>query len=383
VVGRVSALTALDSGRVMVGSIAVREVLKGALDAGEEGRVRVVEMRDPPSAPAILREGDEVVAFLRPAERGSYLRKLLPPGRHHAPAGGRYGVVAARETSGADEIRDVVAQIAAASRAPDPDPAKQQAARRSLVFAEVGASHPTLVEDGAAGLAGIDGLASSLTPEERSSLDRALRRTDLPDRVRALLIDAVGEARLEALAPTLGELEGGAEVHAARWRALAALGRPPSSEELVARLASPEGDVRVAAASALLREAPEEGLAPAARLAREDADASVRSRVLEALGKSAGTAAIPTLEEAIAKDTDLGARQAAARALFQVGGREAVAAFGRAAFSAPLEEQRRAVAMIRALGAPDDDPALERIRREHPDPKTREIAEHGLPVHHH
>jgi HEAT repeat protein len=222
-----------------------------------------------------------------------------------------------------------------------------------------------------------------LTPAEASTLDRALRRSDLPDRVRVRLVEAIATAELGALAPTLRELEGGAELQAARWRALGALGQPVAAAELEQELASPSADVRVAAATALLQGSAEKGLAAAARLAREDDDAGVRTRVLETLGKSAGAAAIPTLEQALEKDPDLGARQAAARAIFQVGGDAAVAALGRAAFSGPLEEQRRAVAMLRALGVPDDDPALERVRREHTDPKTREIALHGLPKHEH
>jgi HEAT repeat protein len=222
-----------------------------------------------------------------------------------------------------------------------------------------------------------------LTPDERSILDRALRRNDLPERVRVLLIDAVGAARLEAMAPTLREIDGGGDLLAARWRALDALGQPAAPEDVEPELASPAADVRVAAATALLRDSPEKGLEEASRIAREDGDAAVRSKVLETLGKSAGAAALPTLEDALEKDPDLGARQAAARAIFQVGGDAAVQALGRAAFSGPIEEQRRAVAMIRALGVPDDDPTLARIRREHSDPKTREIATHGLPQHEH
>lgn len=379
VVGRVEAVESLDSGRVLVGRIAVRDVLKGALDEGTT-TVRVVEMRDLPSTEPFFRENAEVVAFLRPARRNSYLRGLLPKEPHYEPSEGRFGVVSSKEPGGADEISAAVSRLVAASKAGMTDPAAQRLALRERVFAEVGANHAALVEDGAAQLGDLPDLASDLTPAEQATLDRTLRRNDLPGRVRARLIEGVAKARLVVLTPTLGDLEGDADVHAARWRALDALGVPPDPADVEKALASTDADVRVAAAAAAMRDSSPEGIEKANRLAREDADAKVRARVLEDLGESVGAPALPTLEQAVAADPDLGARQAASRAIFQIGGDDAKAALGRVAFNGPVEEQRRAVAMLRALGVPESDPMLERIRREHPDAQAREIAEHGLPL---
>jgi HEAT repeat protein len=382
VVGRVEAVESLDSGRVAVARIAVREVLKGSLEEGASS-VRVVEMRDLPSVEPIFRQDAEVVAFLRPARRGSYLRSLLSKEPHYESGEGRYGVVVAKDTAGGDEVAAAVARLVASSKAGETDSAAQRAALRERVFAEIGATHPALVEDGAAQIDDLEGLANDLTTAEQATLERTLRRSDLPGRVRARLIVAVAKARLTALAPSLAELQGDAEVHAARWRALEDLGVPPDPADVERGLASPDADVRVAAAAAMIREPSPEGLAKAGRVAREDPDARVRTRVLEQLGEGGGATALPTLEQALAADPDLGARQAAARAIFQIGGDEGKAALGRIAFNAPVEEQRRAVAMLRALGVPANDPMIERIRREHPDAMTRDIAEHGLPLHSH
>jgi hypothetical protein len=52
-------------------------------------------------------------------------------------------------------------------------------------------------------------------------------------------------------------------------------------------------------------------------------------------------------------------------------------------FSGPLDQQRYAVALLRASGVPADDPLLERIKSEHPDGAVREVAAHGLELHEH
>lgn len=381
VLGRIAEVEKLDAGKVALARIEVERILKGTL---EQGSVQVLELRDLPSVAPLLVANTPAVAFLQPVRRGSYLRSILPAGRHHEPAGGRYGVITATSAAEAAEVAAVLERIASQSRDPELDADKRRAAARALLFTEIGGSHPVLVEDAALQLAQQEGLVPELTAAEQQVLLRSLRRPDLDDRIRALLIDAIGKAGLRSLAPALGELRGGgAAVHAARWRALTALGSRPSVEDLERGLGSSDAHLRAEAAAAYLRAVPEKGLERASRIAAQDPDPKVRQHTLAALGEGAGSAALPALERALTEDPDLATRQVAARVIFEIGGQEAIAALGRAAFTGPLEEQRRAVAMLRALGVGDGDPTLERVRREHPDPQAREIAEHGLPMHEH
>ncbi len=374
---RVEAVRSLDAGRIQVGRISLGRVLKGEPSGAE---LRVVVVRDLPSLAPRLRNGEWLVAFLRPLHWNSSLRGALPPGVYFASASGRDGIVAGPDRGGAEEVAGVVDALAQASRAPESDPDARRSARRALVVAEIGARHPSLVEDGVRRL---EALASPLEPAERTAIERALARADLGDALRARLIEAIAAAGLEELAPAVARASGGARVEAARWRALEALGAPPDPEALRARLGAADGGVRAAAAEALLRSADPKGREAALRLSREDPEAGVRARLLGAIGRRLGPAGLPVLEDAMAEDPAPAARQAAARAIFAIGGVAARAALGRAAFRGPPEEQRRAVAMLRALGAADGDPVLERIRREHPDPRVREIATSGLPWHPH
>ena len=68
-----------------------------------------------------------------------------------------------------------------------------------------------------------------------------------------------------------------------------------------------------------------------------------------------------------------------ARAIFQIGGRPAQESFARLVFTAPAEQQRYAIALLRSTGIADDDPLLVKIRKEHPEKEVREVAEHGFP----
>lgn len=376
--GRVSRVASHDHDRVRVIHFAVDRVLKGEERLGATQSLEIVEMRDRPTAAPLLEGGDQAVVFLRRMSRTSYLDTTLGSGRRWQASGGRDGVLAARDAVAADQAADLMERLAMRSRAPAPTPEERAAARRAWTFDALGATHEALVEEGARGLPEIEGVASDLAAAEKTRLSQALRRDDVSPRVRAVLYAEVAEAKLRSLAPTLATLrEEDALALDALWSARAALGDPPRAASVAQRLQDPEASVRATAARAYARMFPNDAPALVGRVAREDAEKDVRIAALEALGPLASDDATKVIEIAFVEDGELAVRQAAGRVLFERGGDRAAESLGRLAFDAAPEGQRHAVALLMALGRPDD-PIVARIRETHPDEKTREMVEHGF-----
>ncbi|MEW6272505.1 MAG: hypothetical protein AB1689_24775, partial [Thermodesulfobacteriota bacterium] len=232
VVGRVSQVTEYDSGRVAVAELSVARVIKGDAAAGP---LRVVELRSLASVPPVLSRGEHVVAFLGPAARTSYLRQVLPPG-DYLQAPGREAVLSASAEEPVREAGAVVERLAAASREPEPDPAKRRAAARALVFDELQARHPAVVEDGVAALAALPDL-EPLSDDERSRLAAAIARDDLPVRLRERLLEQVAALGLEDMIGPLAALRSDdPAVVAASWRALRRLGAAPDERQIAREL---------------------------------------------------------------------------------------------------------------------------------------------------
>lgn len=381
VTGRVADVAAYDDGKLAVATIAVTQTLKGD-DPGES--VRVLETRSLPSLPPVFSAGDQVLVFLAAARPSSYVREHLPAGTYWQPASpaASGGVLAAADAPTIGQAAALVGRMASASREPESDAAKRRAAERALVFDELGARHPAVVEDGIAGLATLPALAPT-SDAERAVLANAVTRDDLPARVRERLFATVARLQLAELVPALRTVRSDdAAVTAAAWQALRALGAAPDADEIAAGLASKDATVRAAAARELLARDVAGELDRAGALALSDPDPKVRIAVVEALAASGDPVVIVVLEKAYVAP-ELTVAQAAGRAIFQIGGRPASESFARLAFSAPPEMQRHAVTMLRATGVASDDPLLVKIRNEHPEPEVREVAEHGLPVHEH
>jgi len=379
VAGRVADVATFDDGKLAVVTIAVAQTVKGDDPAGP---VRVIELRSLPSVPPLFSTGDEVLAFLGPAPTSSYLRAHVPAGTYWQATGATDGVIAAADVASVEQAAALVGRVAEASRKPETDPAQRRAVERALVFDALVARHARVVEDGIAGLGVLKPLLP-LSDQERAVLAGAIARDDLPARVRARLFAAVASAGVADMVPALRAVRSrDASVDAAAWQALRALGAPPDTDEIAARLASDDPGVRAAAARELLaRDLPGE-LDRAGALALSDPDEKVRIAVIDALGASRDATVLVVLEKAyVVPETPVA--QAAGRAIFAVGGRSAAESFARLAFTAPPATQRHAVTMLRATGVADDDPLLVRIRNEHPEAEVREVASHGLPMHEH
>ena len=379
--GTIVTVEPLGDGRVDLARVQVGNVLKGSTPPSS---LTVVSARDLPSVPAILEEGSAVVLFLRPAETNSWLRTQIPGERPFSPSPERLGVISSGSADEILEVAAIVDRLVAASREPELDPAKRAAAERTLTFDEIGSRHPRLVEEGAQGLPGVfPGGRAELTDQERITLEGALRRRDLPERVLVALIDAVGAAGARSVAPSLGDLTGApAGAQEAAWRALARLGAPVSDAQLQRALASPDPSLRMAAARVMLEENRPGAIEAVGRVATSDRDTEVRKAAIAALGATKKPAALPALERCF-RDPAVGVRQAAGRAIFEIGGAPASASLARLVFEGPPDAQKQAVALLLALDAPGRAEAMERIKREHPDPTVKHLVEEGFEYHHH
>ncbi|HEY8513921.1 MAG TPA: HEAT repeat domain-containing protein [Candidatus Binatia bacterium] len=378
VVARVADVVEHDSGRVAVAELSVASTIKG--EEGD-GTLRVVELRSLPSVPPVFERGRHVVAFLNPAARTSYLRDVLPPGEY-LQASGREAVLASEDEVAAREAGAIVERIAAASREPERDLEKRRAAERALAFDEIAARHPAVVEDGVAALATLPDL-EPLADGERSRLAAAVARDDLPVRIRVRLLDQIATLGLEDMVGPIASLRSDdSTVTAAAWSALRRLGAAPDEKQIARELGSANPDQRAAAARELLARGGRDAIERAGRLATDDPDPEVRKQVIDALASTGSPDALPILERAFsAPGWDV--RQAAGRAIFQIGGRAAAESFARLTFDAPAELQRYALTLLRASGVPEDDPLLRRIRTEHPVSEVREAATRGFDVHGH
>lgn len=375
VAGAVTATTSYDDDRVAVVELNATTVFKGK-PGTPPIRVSLVELHEGSKLPP-LTSGMQGLAFLRPAPLTTYLERTLPPGRYEQLVPEYGAFVAAADA--ADAARQVaimqrVVRIASGATLPASE-------ARQLTFDLLAADSPVLVEDGAAGLADL-GRDATLTEPETNMLRTALLRKNLPDRVRIALIKAVAAAHLAAMVATLREIESPPPVMEAAWRALDALGAGATEDELKDRLASAEASTRTAAAREMLQRSGADAVTAVSALAVKDSDPQVRLAVIEALGGLKDPAALPVLEQAFVDPSDT-QRKAAARGIRAVGGQQAVDTLGRLAVNGPVESQRYAVVVLMTLDAPGKQQVLDHLAKTHPDAKTRDLIEHGFPVHHH
>lgn len=376
--GRVERITPYADGRVVLAELRLEKVLAGRLAEGTQ-RVSIVEMRELPTPP-VFAAADRGVVFLKAAPRSTFLVETLPPAAYYQPAGDS-AFLEAQSDEEQKAIREIVQRLLDASRKPETDRAKQATATRAFIFDLIAARHPLLVEDGVASLADVSNLSSTLTDEEKRRLENALGRSDLPLPTRTALIEAVAEIGLRQLVPALQKIESPPELLEASWKALDALGAAPSEKLLAERLAAADPPVRAAAVRELLRREGPDAVSRVAPIALQDPDEAVRIAAIDALGALESPQALPPLERVFAENEGK-LRQAAARAIWTIGGAAAADTLARLAFNAPAGGQRHAL-MLLILMVGKTDARVTRIAQTHPDVSLRKFIEHGPDIHKH
>lgn len=372
--GTVTSVTPYDDDRVAVVTLAIDQILKGSLPGAPPAQVAWVELHEGPIRPG-LTVGTRGIAFLRPVARLSYLATVLPPGTYFEVLPDYGAFVSASSKTELDQQAAVVSRLVAAASGRGLD----ASAERALTFALLASSSPLLVEDAGAGVIDL-GKQRKLSAEELAILATALRRDDLPDRVRIALVAAVAKAGVTEAIPALQGIESPPAVAEAAWQALDQLGVPPPREGVEARLANPDPSIRAAAVRELLRRDGTGAISQVAPVAIQDPDPATRKAAVEALGTLARPEVLPPLERVFA-DSPLELQQAAGRAILAVGGQPAIDAFGRLAFTGPIQSQRYAVILLMTLNDPHKDETLKRIRDTHSDEQIRELVANGFPIH--
>ncbi len=377
--GEVERVTPYADDRVAVAELRITKVLKGHVRTGGD-RVSIIEMRELPTPP-VFAAGDRGLVFLEPAPRSTFLVKALPQGIYLQPTSRELGFLKAESPAELMQTEAIVDRFLAASRTPESDPAARAVSSRHIVFDLVSASNPILVRDGAASLASIPDLAATLTDAEKRQLETALRRTDLPVRIRVALIDSVGANHLAQVAPVLRALDSPPAVLDASWKALEAFGAPPPREQIEARLAADDPDVRAAAVRELLRRDGADAVKQVSPLVLHDPERSVRLAAIKALGELKRPEALPPLERVFAyEEGEL--QQAAGRAIVSIGGDAGADALGRLAFEAPPGAQRYAL-MILLTTVGQNDPRVQRVATSHPNELMRAAVTQPFEYHTH
>jgi HEAT repeat protein len=327
--------------------------------------------------------GTRVIAFLEHAPPTSQMRRALPGGTYYRLSNARWGLVELPDATTEKVFLEAVAGWVTLADDHELDEAAQASLRRRLVFLELGADSPRLVEDVAAALPELTGLSRNIKNDERSTIVRVLGREDLPERVRIGLVNAIARMKLRSLAPALHDLPGaGPDLRRATIRARAQLGEARNRNVLVDSLKDEDPVTRTAAIHELMDTGGRTAVGEIAEIAVNDPDRGVRLTAIEALGSIPSPTALDALGKTF-KDADLEIRRQSARSIHAIGGREAATLLSDLAFDAPPGAQQQALALLLTLGIPRTDPLVTRIRDKHPNQAVRNLAEKGIEAHSH
>jgi hypothetical protein len=377
VVGDVGAVDEHDDGRLLRAHVRAGKVFKGPVDITA---VEVLEDRRFPSVPPTLKSGRRVAVFLVPAKSNTQIKRALPPGEYYRLVDDRLGLISLDDAAAESAVIAAFEgwRAVAAAR----DPVERDRIARRVVFAELGAGAPRVVEDGVAALRDSPGLAGPLAPAEMDIIASVVRRPDLPERVRVILVETIAAADWRGLVPALRDLPA-ASPTLVRAAALARtqLGAGLDDAERQRVLQNPDPAIRAANVPALLR-ADKGGVPAIATLALEDPAPEVRLAAVQTLGESGAGEALPTLARTFA-DSDPQVRLESARSIHRIGGRPAAELLAQLAFTAPVDMQGQAAALLLTLNLDANDPLIVKIRDTHPDPAVRDLLTHGLKGHAH
>jgi hypothetical protein len=330
--------------------------------------LQIVEERR--SSLRLMQKGQRVLVFLSYAPRHSLYRKHLPPGRHFVVLGGKEGVI--ELDPGADDLarRVVMAYLRGTA---------QGEGERALIRRELYSSQSRFAADAVAQLEKDAGLAKSLEKEDLEALKACLRDDRIDERTKARLVQLLGEgevpkaeALLRAFEPSSGILI------AARAEALARLGFAPGAKEIESYLGNSDPTVRRFGVKRLASSRQGDAVDRLEAVALNDSNKGVRLAAIEALGATGRPEATKVLERTFNSEDD-DVRRASARGFNQLGGPAAQEALSEIVFRGErYEVQAHALVLLFAMGTTKEDPAIERIRSEHPDRRIRRMIEEGI-----
>lgn len=381
-VGTVTGTEAFDDGKVVVHRVTVERTLQGTLASQS---LAIVDIRAGLERPPLLIDQQRAVFVVEPAPSFSYLRQTLPgESALHQLAGGRDGVVPAASDA---EVEAVVGVLEVSVRMQAATDAVTRATElRRLAFALLGAEQPRLVADGLIELRRLPRVLS-LTSEELEVMRRTLRRATLPASTRIGLIRLVGQRDWEGGLAALEVVEADRpDVLDALLEARAALGAPPTREDLAPFLASKDPAVQAAAVRALARLDEPGALQEVGRWATAtDHGPAVQEAAIEALGATKRPQAAPFLRQTFGS-TNPTLQQASARALLELDEATGSATLSDLALRGDSAETRRYAALTLVLTRGRDSPAVQQLLARNPDADVRHVLEHGFEMrdaHHH
>jgi HEAT repeat protein len=360
VIGEVTGTTAYADGMVLVHVLRVAHTLQGS------PRKMLAIVEEPRSSLWLYREGQRVLAFLKRAPTHSLIRKSLPKGEYHATVDGKDGV--SEIAPEADEHAHRIIEQAARS---EDD--------QTLIRLELGSGHSRFVADAIRGLYRNPGIARSLTDEDMDAVRSCLRDQRVDEATRAELMRVLGKHQVARAVPILRSLEPSSGVLlAARAEALAALGFPPGAAETERYLRHADPEVRQFGLRQLASSAGDEAVDRLKTVALNDPDRRVRVEAVAGLGRDGGPEAVRALRDTF-DSTDIHVQRASAQALNQLSGPEVEDALhGLVREAGSFEAQARALYLLFMKGARRDDPAIQQIARDHPDPRIRKIIKEGV-----
>ncbi len=383
--GSVTSTAEVAEGRLRAAEIRVTRVLRGP--AIKDGNLRVIEERPLASLPPTLAQGDEVVLALRRKARSSLLDQYLGGRPYLELVDGRGGALHAADASERAAAGTLAADWLAWSAASDLSPDERQTAERALLLRTLALSDRAAAADAARALGGTSPPGATAGPEDAAALVALAAHLAADDttegELRAFVVLAGQSRHASLVAPLEAVPERRPRLAVEAWDALAAFAAAPNERALRRALASVKPDLRQAAATRLWSSGTPSGRQLAREAARADASPRVRIALVELLAKSPDSADAAVVEDRFRADADPAVREAAARALLERADDIAAAAFARVAFEGESAEQMRAVALLRALGRKQDEATIERIGRDHPDARVRDLAQHGLDIHEH
>jgi HEAT repeats len=374
VLATVSRSETYDEGRLRLHRLRVERVIRGRLEEPEPG---IVDILGDPSRPPLVGEGERAVFLLRPQPPLSYLDQQLPAAPRFATVAARDGILPVGSEAEVDAIERALAQCAAIASIEDD--AAGRAARRKLAFFELGTTSPRLAADAVVELGLLTDLAP-VTPDEITAIGRTLRDPRVDARTRIGLMELLANRGLREALPALAGAE--AESPAVLDALLAAktkLGAPPTRADLRPYLDEKDPALRAVAVRALARLDDPDALADVGRAATSDADVSVRTAAVDALGKTKKPAAVPILRQTFGAP-EPAVRQASARALADFGDPAADNALVDLALKGENTDVQTYAAIVLVVSRGRDSEPVRRLEQSNPSPAVRDLLTHGLRI---